>query len=176
MAPGWIRAMQWMIVILLPIGFVWPGTCWIRRRSARICSRLCFTPLCFVAFSVVARVDAGKWQCLVCGAMEERVICFGWALENGPPESVSDSEDSRPFERWYKSAVGTPHEHDWVRVGCHQRSNILSGGVACAEYPYSGYFHTLPSLDPKLAAATVERTLHATHQERRELLLRFGDR
>jgi hypothetical protein len=166
---------RWAILVLLPVGLVWLGTCWIRSRSAKNYSRVLITPMCLLAFAGVNSWDEGKWQCRVCGAMEHRLTYFGWVLEKGPPTNVPEEEDSSPFERWFRSEIRVPHSHDWVPVGCHRRSSALKSEVACSEYPRHIYYRALPSLpDPKVAASMIGRVLHATHEQRRELLLQVN--
>ncbi len=170
-----LDVLRWAILVLFPVGLVWLGTCWIRRRSARIGLRALIAPTCVIAFAGISSWDEGTWQCLVCGAMEQRVTYVGLVLEKSPPNGVPEDEDCRAFERWYDSEIRTPHPHDWVPVGCHARSSVIRSGVACSEYPRSTYYHALPRLpNPKLAASMIERILRASHEERCALMLQLN--
>jgi len=172
MTPDTVR---WAVTFLVPVGLIWLGTCWIRRRSVKIYWRMVMTPMCLIASAGIVSWDEGTWQCLVCAAMEHRLTYFGWILEKGPPEAAPKEEDPAPFERWYQREIRVPHTHDWVPVGCHARSSAFKYGVACSEYPRHTYYRALPLLpDQKVAASMIERVLHATHEERCDLLLQVN--
>jgi hypothetical protein len=176
-----VQTLGWVGGAGVPILGVWWGTRWIPKRWARIYARIVLAPaFVFVLFHPLGEriggsVSEGEWQCLVCGAMEQRLTYFGWTLKTEAPKDVWEEGDSRPFERWYEREIRTPHEHDWVPVGCHESRTAFGGGIGCCKYPHHVYFRALPSLpNPALAASMVNRILHADEDGRLALLHSIG--
>ena len=85
---------------------------WVRILACTIVSLPSWLICAPIVRCVLEPMEDGRWCCIVCGVVEQRLVYGGWILWRGEGRDSEAARDGERFEKWFHHTVDAPHEHD----------------------------------------------------------------